>query len=136
MAKGPEAKLWQQIKKGLKNSHLVRIESRIGLGVPDVNGCTNGQTYWLELKVSKGKHIPLSKYQKAWIYERSKVGGKVFVLVTALKQSSLKVYDCSVVLRGPGLPFPVLTLEHPYDWSKLEQLLGSASSHPGNPVSR
>ena len=137
MAKGPEAKLWQQIKKGLKNSHLVRIESRIGLGVPDVNGCTNGQTYWLELKVSKGKHIPLSKYQKAWIYERSKVGGKVFVLVTTLKGSALKVYDCSVVLRGPGFPFPVLVLEYPYDWSKLEQLLGQApGGSPENPVAR
>jgi len=137
MAKGPEAKLWQQLKKGLKNSHLVRIESRIGLGVPDVNGCTNGQTYWLELKVSKGKHIPLSKYQKAWIYERSKVGGKVFVLVTTLKECSLKVYDSAVVLRGPGLPFPVLTLEYPYDWSKLEQLLGAWPDPVSrNPVSR
>jgi len=57
-------------------------------------------------------------------------------MAQALKGSALKVYDCSVVLRGSGLPFPVLTLEHPYDWSKLEQLLGSASSHPGNPVSR
>ena len=134
MAKGPEAKLWQQLKKGLKNSHLVRIESRIGLGVPDVNGCTNGQTYWLELKVSKGKHIPLSKYQKAWIYERSRFGGKVFVLVTTLASSSLKVYDSNVV-RGHGLPFPVLTLEHPYDWSKLEELLGSGQVPSGNPVS-
>ena len=134
MAKGPEAKLWQQLKKGLKNSHLVRIESRIGLGVPDVNGCTNGQTYWLELKVSKGKHIPLSKYQKAWIYERSRFGGKVFVLVTTLASSSLKVYDSNVV-RGHGLLFPVLTLEHPYDWSKLEELLGSGQIPSGNPVS-
>ena len=49
--------------------------------------------------------------------------------------SALKVYDSNVV-RGPELPFPVLTLEHPYDWSKLEQLLGTASSHPGKPVSR
>ncbi len=137
MAKGPEAKLWQQIKKGLKNSHLVRIESRIGLGIPDVNGCTNGQTYWLELKVRKGKDIGLSKYQKAWIYERCKFGGKVFVLAQALKGSALKVYDCTVVLRGPGFPFPVLTLEHPYDWSKLEQLLGQApGGSPENPVSR
>jgi hypothetical protein len=90
----------------------------------------------LELKVSKGKRIPLSKYQKAWIYERSKVGGKVFVLARALPLSALKVYDSSVV-RGHGIPFPVLTLEHPYDWSKLEQLLGAWPDPPSeNPVSR
>ena len=135
MSKGPEAKLWQQLKKGLKNSHLVRIESRVDPGVPDVNGCTNGQTYWLELKVSKGKHIRLSKYQKAWIYERSKFGGKVFVCARALPLSPLKVYDSSIV-RGHGTPFPVLTLEHPYDWSKLEQLLGSGQLPSENPVSR
>jgi Holliday junction resolvase len=135
MPKGPEAKLWQQLKKGLKNSHLVRIESRVDPGVPDVNGCTNGQTYWLELKVSKGNHIRLSKYQKAWIYERSKFGGKVFVCARALPLSPLKVYDSSIV-RGHGTPFPVLTLQHPYDWSKLEQLLGSSQVPSENPVSR
>ena len=136
MPKGPEAKLWQQLKKGLKNSHLVRIESRVDPGVPDVNGCTNGQTYWLELKVSKGNHIRLSKYQKAWIYERSKFGGKVFVCARAHPLSALKVYDSNVV-RGPELPFPVLTLEYPYDWSKLEQLLGAWPDPPSeNPVSR
>ena len=91
----------------------------------------------MELKVRKGKDIGLSKYQKAWIYERCKFGGKVFVLAQALKGLALKVYDCTVVLRGPGLPFPVLTLEHPYDWSKLEQLLGQApGGSPENPVSR
>ena len=135
MPKGPEAKLWQQLKKGLKNSHLVRIESRVDPGVPDVNGCTNGQTYWLELKVSKGNNIRLSKYQKAWIYERSKFGGKVFVLALTLPSSALKVYDSSIV-RGHGTPFPVLTLQHPYDWSKLEQLLGSSQVPSENPVSR
>ena len=123
------------LKKGLKNSHLVRIESRVDPGVPDVNGCTNGQTYWLELKVSKGNHIRLSKYQKAWIYERSKFGGKVFVCARALPLSPLKVYDSSIV-RGHGTPFPVLTLQHPYDWSKLEQLLGSSQVPSENPVSR
>ena len=35
MAKGPEAKLWQDVKKGLKNVHLTRIENRVGVGTAD-----------------------------------------------------------------------------------------------------
>ena len=53
MSKGPEAKLWQDVKKGLKDAHLVRIESRVGLGIPDVNGCFDGKVFWLVLKVIK-----------------------------------------------------------------------------------
>ena len=125
MSKGPEAKLWQDVRKGLKDAHLVRIESRIGLGIPDVNGCINGKDFWLELKVIKGNSLRLSKFQKAWIYERLRVGGNVFVLARTLSVSALKVFDCRTVVRGSGIPFPVLTLEKPYDWSKLIKLLGS-----------
>jgi hypothetical protein len=57
------------------------------------------------------------------------------VCARALPLSPLKVYDSSIV-RGHGTPFPVLTLEHPYDWSKLEQLLGSGQIPSENPVSR
>ena len=123
MSKGPEAKLWQDVKKGLKDAHLVRIESRVGLGIPDVNGCIDGKDFWLELKVIKGNSLRLSKFQKAWIYERLRVGGNVFVLARPLSGSVLKVFDCRTVITGPGLPFPVLTLEKPYDWSKLISIL-------------
>ena len=131
MSKGPEAKLWQDVRKGLKDAHLVRIESRIGLGIPDVNGCINGKDFWLELKVIKGNSLRLSKFQKAWIYERLRVGGNVFVLARTLSGSVLKVFDCRTVVRGSGIPFPVLTLEKPYDWSKLINLLaGPAAEMP------
>jgi hypothetical protein len=123
MSKGPEAKLWQDVRKGLKEAHLVRIESRIGLGIPDVNGCINGKDFWLELKVIKGNSLRLSKFQYTTLFRSLRAGGNVFVLARPLSGSVLKVYDCRNVVTGPGFPFPVLTLEKPYDWSKLISIL-------------
>ena len=54
--------------------HFQRIETNVGLGVPDVNGCGDGVEFWLELKVSSNKQSSLSKYQKAWIIRRGRVG--------------------------------------------------------------
>ena len=126
MSKGPAAKLWQDVKKGLKDAHLVRIESRVGLGIPDVNGCIDGKEFWLELMVIKGNSLRLSKFQKAWIYERTKSGGKVFVLARPLRGSVLKVFEGSNAIQGPDSRYPVLWIHDPGDWLKFYRLLGPA----------
>ena len=126
MAKGPEAKLWQDVKKALKDAHLVRIENKVGPGIPDVNGCYKGIEFWLELKVIKGNSLQLSKFQKAWIYERTRVGGKVFVLARPLSGSVLKVFEGSNAIRGPESRYPVLWIHDHDDWLKFYKLLGPA----------
>ena len=123
MAKGPEAKLWQDVKKALKDAHLVRIENKSGPGVPDVNGCYKGIEFWIELKVIKGNSLRLSKFQKAWIYERTKFGGKVFVLARPLKGSVLKVFEGSNAILGHRSRFPVLWIHNRDDWYKFYHLL-------------
>ena len=133
MSYGPEAKLWRDVKKALKNVHAVRIEHRYLPGIPDVNCCYKGVEFWLELKVSKGNYIGLSKFQKAFINERSKHGGKVFVLARPLKGSVLKVYDCRTVIRGSGIPFPVVELNPPYDWNELLAILRGPGRDAGDP---
>ena len=135
MAKGPEAKLWQDVKKALKDAHLVRIENKAGPGVPDVNGCYKGIEFWIELKVIKGNSLRLSKFQKAWIYERTKSGGKVFVLARPLKGSVLKVFEGSNAIRGHRSRFPVLCIHDRDDWFKFYQLLGTGvDARSENPV--
>lgn len=124
MAKGPEAKLWQDVKKALKDAHLVRIENRSLPGVPDVNGCYNGVEFWLELKVIKGNSLQLSKFQKAWIYERTSRGGLVFVLARPLSGSVIKVFEGSNAIQGPESRYPVLWIHDPGDWLKFYHLLG------------
>ena len=125
MAKGPEAKLWQDVKKALKDAHLVRIENKSSPGVPDVNGCYKGIEFWLELKVIKGNSLQLSKFQKAWIYERTRAGGKVFVLARPLSGSVLKVFEGSTAIRGHRSRVPVLRIHDRDDWKLFLKLLGT-----------
>ena len=128
MAKGPEAKLWQDVKKALKDAHLVRIENKACPGVPDVNGCYDGVEFWIELKVIKGNSLRLSKFQKAFINERSKHGGKVFVLARPLTGSVIKVFDSVTLDLDPKSRNPVMEIDQPYDFTKLLELAAGAGS--------
>jgi hypothetical protein len=63
--------------------HWQSIESSAtGQGIPDLNGCCQGQDVWLELKYTehlKTKNIGLKPPQIAWIYKRAKAGGNVWI---------------------------------------------------------
>lgn len=126
-----ESKLYQKIKKALPNVHFQRIETNIGLGIPDVNGCYQGTEFWLELKVKKRKQTPLTKYQKAWIVKRGSAGGKVFILNYDLRQRDAKLYDYNSCLhRDPFSTFPVSHFPHPVSWPAV---LNKIITHPGLP---
>ena len=130
-----ESLIWKRlnlIQKKQKDWHLVRIESNTINGIPDVNACINGLEFWIELKANDAKNYGLSKYQINWHLKRHKCGGHSFILNRSLKHEAFELLE----IREPGFPFPVLTLEHPYDWSKLEELLGSGRCPSCNPVSR
>lgn len=76
-----ETKFYNKIKDHLPG-HVQRIESSSGSGVPDVNGCCNGQgEYWLELKiVLEHRGVVLRKEQYAWGMRRNNSGGRVLVI--------------------------------------------------------
>lgn len=122
--KKAESKLYQEIKKLLPNAHFQRIETSVGLGVPDVNGCLDGIEFWLELKVSSNKRSVLSKYQKAWIIRRGKAGGRVFILQKALRQRCLKLYGWqSAMADEPFSTIPVAVFPFPVDASALKNAI-------------
>ena len=115
-----ESKLFQEIRKALPSVHFQRIETDVGLGVPDVNGCFNGVDFWLELKVSSGTALGLSKYQKAWIIRRGLAGGRVFILQKALKERALKLYQwTSAMIHEPSTPVPFAKFPFPVDYQQL-----------------
>tara|TARA_R100001509_G_C4789989_1_gene189430 strand:- start:164 stop:580 length:417 start_codon:yes stop_codon:yes gene_type:complete len=128
-----ESKLYLEIKKALPNVHFQRIETNVGLGVPDVNGCYKGIDFWLELKVSSGTRINLSKYQKSWIIRRGRAGGRVFILQKALLERALKLYQwTSAMVREPSTPVPFAKFPFPVDYNKLlKAILQSPSAQPG-----
>jgi hypothetical protein len=93
MSKKPETVFWEEIKDNIKNVHFQRIENLVGLGIPDVNCCTQGCEFWLELKVGDGRFPDLSKYQIAWHYRRFLVGGKSFILQKSLRRGQLELFE-------------------------------------------
>ena len=93
-----ESKLFDRLKKNIKNVHFTRIESSTVNGIPDVHGVGAGQSFWLELKSNTGKFPKLDKFQIAWCYEQFRHGGRIFILYQALSESALKLY------RVAGIP--------------------------------
>ena len=84
--------MFQRIKKHIKKIHFTRIESDTIQGIPDIHGCGNGHSFWIEMKSTEDKFPILSKFQMAWCYEYQRHGGVVFVLHQALSHRALKLY--------------------------------------------
>jgi hypothetical protein len=126
----PETAFWRELRDSIKNVHFQRVENLSGQGVPDVNACTLGCEFWLELKVSDGRFPKLSNYQIAWHYKRSQYGGKSFILQKSVKESRMKLFEgrSAVNMRSPvrvpaespakvpqnKLEFPVPVMEFPF----------------------
>lgn len=90
-----EAKLWALIRSNLKHTtdRLDRIENLTTDGMPDVQGCFDGEEIWMELKSSKaparpttpvlaraGNH-PLLDTQIVWFARQRRAGGVAFIVV-------------------------------------------------------
>jgi hypothetical protein len=64
---GPEAKLYQKLRKNSKGIVWNRLENLSILGMPDVLGYnTFGTFFTVELKVTSGNKIKFSPHQIAW----------------------------------------------------------------------
>ena len=66
-----ESLLFQRMRKHIKNAHFTRIESSTIQGIPDVHGCIDSKSFWIE-------------------YQRH--GGNIFILHQTLLQRLLKLY--------------------------------------------
>jgi len=86
---GPEAKLYQKVRKNIKGISWNRIENLSSLGTPDLLGYNNSGTFFtLELKVTKGNKVKFSPHQIAFHKRHPK---NTFILVEALGQRSSKL---------------------------------------------
>jgi hypothetical protein len=85
MSKGPEAALYARLKENLPNAYITRLESRVGLGIPDcliALGPLPGAFVMVELKVVKrGKKVNLSPHQIAFHHKHSTLKCPTFILV-------------------------------------------------------
>lgn len=119
---------WQGLELGLMAS-----------GVPDTNGCYQGQEFWVEFKWTDTYAVGLEALQVGWILRRMRAGGRVFVATwretaggprSGPAESALFIHEGwdAAVLRAEGLlgAPPVLIVEGPqstWDWGLVQATL-------------
>jgi hypothetical protein len=85
--------VWQPLKAAINKHHptwqAMRLESSVGIGIPDVNLFIPGQSdWWIELKhveqLTSKVNLGLRKEQYIWMFEGWRVGRQV-ALVARIK---------------------------------------------------
>ena len=88
---GPEAKLYQKIKRDWNEFSFNRLENSSLLGTPDILVYNNNRHFFtIELKVTKGKKVRFSPHQIAFHYKHPE---NTFILAEALGPRSLNTYS-------------------------------------------
>ena len=86
---GPEAKLYQKLRKNSKGIVWTRLENISSLGTPDLLGYnTNGHFFTVELKVTRGNKLKFSPHQIAFHKSHPK---NTFIIAEALGPRSVKL---------------------------------------------
>ena len=89
MASTPEARFAAKVRDSLPDAYITRIESRVGLGTPDMLVAlkNTGQFAMLELKVvTRGLKVKLSPHQISFMLRHASIGCLVYVLVLHKKE--------------------------------------------------
>ena len=94
---GPEAKLYQKLRRNIKDISWIRIENYSSLGTPDLLGYnTSGHFFTVELKVTKGKKLKFSPHQIAFHVAHPK---NTFIIAEALGPRSVKLFRGSRIME-------------------------------------
>jgi len=117
MAKN-ESKLWQDVKKNIKQISFTRLESWASAGVPDLL-CYNekGKFFTIELKVEKSKKLIFSPHQIAF---HMKHPGNTFILAKPLGPCSPKLYEGKEILKFVNRE-PVSPIAE--SWTEIQKIL-------------
>ena len=86
---GPEAKLYQKLRKNSKGIVWTRLENISSLGTPDLLGYNNSGTFFtVELKVTRGNKLKFSAHQIAFHKTHPK---NTFIIAESLGPRSSKL---------------------------------------------
>ena len=100
MARGPEARLYQRVKENLPRAAITRLESKVGLGIPDCLIALEKECWvMVELKVVKsGKKVKLSPHQIAFQLKHASMGMLTYILVHHQKTGTTRPADGRLLL--------------------------------------
>ena len=91
---GPEAKLYQKLRKNSKGISWIRLENLSSLGTPDLLGYNNnGHFFTVELKVTKGNKLKFSPHQIAFHKTHPH---NTFIIAQALGPRASKTFPISM----------------------------------------
>jgi hypothetical protein len=91
---GPEAKLYQKLKKNFIGFSLIRLENLSLLGTPDLLVYNNNRHFFtIELKVTKSKKVRFSSHQIAFHLRHPT---NTFIIVQALGPWSSNTFPISM----------------------------------------
>ena len=122
--KGTEAHFWADIRKHIPDVHWQRIESPTpGGGIPDVHGCLDGVSAWIELKVVKGRRVLLTPEQCNWLTRYSTYGGRCYVVAQHVLSDTVYVWDGARArdIKNDGTNANGQTVTA--NWEELENIL-------------
>ena len=119
---GPEAKLYQKLRKNSKGIVWTRLENISSLGTPDLLGYNNSGTFFtVELKVTRGYKLKFSAHQIAFHKSHPK---NSFILAEARGPRSVKLFQGHQIieLAACGLELEALCVGLEACCLKLESL--------------
>ena len=122
----PEAKLYNELKKKVRNISWNRLENRSLLGTPDLLGYTSYEHFFtLELKVTSGNKIRFSPHQVAFHVKHSK---NTFILVACAPDKGLvRLYPGHQILELVDSGLKLEPLAQGWDACRFE--LGSLGAY-------
>lgn len=105
----------QRVRTALKGCDVMRVETGIHHGVPDLNVCRLGVEAWVELKIEERRGILLRPAQFAWGTRRASHGGRVCVIsslndwvrVDRFPLSVVRVGEYLAITSAPHKTFPL-----------------------------
>ena len=103
---GPEAKLYQKLRKSIPEISWIRLENISLHGTPDLLGYnTSGTFFTVELQTTKGNKIRFSPHQIAF---HEKHPQNTFILVQALGPGTIKLFEGRFIqdLVREGFKYP------------------------------
>jgi hypothetical protein len=110
--------------------HLLHLESNTTLGIPDINFAYQGKDIWVELKVLRGEHIYVEKFQPQFHVTRNRYGGHCYILAGNTKEVKIvQIKEPSDIWKGDDvgkfikfnvqdLPL-VIQYTKPFDWREM-----------------
>jgi hypothetical protein len=115
----PEAKLYSELKKKVRNISWNRLENRSLLGTPDLLGYTSYEHFFtLELKVTSGNKIRFSPHQIAFHVKHSK---NTFILVACtLDRGLVRLYPGHQILELVNSGLKLEPLAQGWDACRLQ----------------